>query len=142
MKPLTAIIATVLIGVVVAGIFLRFVGGGADTEGAAQVTDGTSVEPTIAPNSILVTLASSSTKRDWLDQVLEQFNAEGKRTANGETIRVEASHVRSGSSMNDILEGELKPVAWSPGDQSWEKLINETWRQRTSAHSAGNRCTP
>ena len=81
-----------LIVVVVAGIALRFVGGG-DNPGPVG-----SAKPTATPprpsDSVLVTLFSSSTKRDWLNQVVEQFNAENKRTATGETIRVEASHTR------------------------------------------------
>ena len=96
MKPLAMILVFGLIGVVVAGIVLRFVGGGDDT-------DGPSGKPTLAPDSVLVTLFSSSTKRDWLNQVVEQFNSEGKRAATGETIVVailitEWNSIRSGPS--------------------------------------------
>ena len=47
---------------------------------------------------------------------MERFNAEMMRIATGKAIRVEVSHGRSGSSMNDILKGDMKPIAWSPGD--------------------------
>ncbi len=130
MKPLTIVIVFVFVAVVAAGIVVNFIRGGDDTDEEAQVAGRTSVASTKSADSILITLFSSSTKRDWLNQVVEQFNAEGRVAATGETIIVEVSHGRSGSSMNDILEGELKPVAWSPGDQSWVTLINETWRQR------------
>jgi Ca-activated chloride channel family protein len=93
-----------------------------------------------APNSILVTLVSSSTKRDWLDQVVERFNALRKRVASGEIIRVEVSHTRSGSSMNDILDGKSKPVAWSPGDQSWADLMNKKWRRRENRPLISQAC--
>ena len=95
----------------------------------------------VPTDSILVTVLSSSTKRDWLDQVVEQFNSE-KRTATGKTIIVEASHTRAGSSMTDIIDGEAKPVVWSPGDQSWVTLINETWQQRENHPLASQSCQP
>ena len=44
--------------------------------------------------------------------------------------------------MNDILDGESKPVAWSPGDQSWATLINETWRQRENHPLSSQACQP
>ena len=134
MKPLTIVIVFVLFAVVAAGIVVNFIRGGD--------AGGTSVAPAKASGAILVTLFSSSTKRDWLNQVVEQFNAEGNRTAARETIIVEVSHGRSGSSMNDILEGDLKPVAWSPGDQSWANLINDTWRQRENHLLISQACQP
>ena len=158
------------IAIVIIGFAVGFIGGGDDSDEESQAVSGPSstppsLTPTLfpaptstraviaevtaapatavpVPGSILVDLASSSTKRDWLNQVVQQFNAEGKRTTTGETIRVEVSHVRSGSSMNNILEGELKPVAWSPGDQSWATLINETWRQRENHPLVGQACQP
>ena len=44
--------------------------------------------------------------------------------------------------MNDILDGESKPVVWSPGDQSWVTLINETWRQRENHLLTSQSCLP
>ena len=68
--------------------------------------------------SVVVTMASSSTKRDWINATIEQFNAQGHTTNSGKTIVVEATHVTSGGSRSDILDGKLQPVVWSPGDQS------------------------
>ena len=137
-----------LIVVVVVGIVFRFIGGGGntggggDSDGVAGATGGTSMKPIEDADIVQVTIVSSSTKRDWLDQVVEQFNFEDKTTAAGGTIRVEVSHTRSGSSMNAILDGESMPVVWSPGDQSWATLINETWRQRVKHPLISEACPP
>ncbi len=136
MKPLTAIIPLVLIAVVIVGIWDPW---GSDVP---PEEEGPTATPTPPPNSVLFTLVSSSTKRDWLDQVAERFNAEGKRVASGETIIVRVSHATSGGSMKGILKGDLKPVAWSPGDQSWVTLINETWRQRENRLLISQTCQP
>ena len=108
---------------------------------------GTGVEeisaPTAVPaDTVLITLASSNTKRNWLDQVVAQFNAEGYQTASGDTIAVEVSHVTSGGSMNAILDGSSQPVAWSPGDQSWVAQANGMWQQRTNKLLASQACAP
>ena len=131
MKPLTAIIPLVLIAVVVVGIVVR-----------NDPDKPPPPPPTLPANSVLVTLVSSSTKRDWLDQVAERFNAEGKRVASGETIIVRVSHATSGGSMKGILKGDLKPVAWSPGDQSWVSLFNDTWRQLENRTLISQDCKP
>ncbi|MCP4416480.1 MAG: solute-binding protein, partial [Chloroflexi bacterium] len=84
-------------------------------------TDSETDEPAIEvpDNAVLVTMASSNTKRGWLDQITADFNAAEVKTSNGRLIVVDVSHVTSGGSMNSILEGSLQPVIWSPGDQSW-----------------------
>ena len=141
MKPLSIILIALLIVLFVAGAALRLLGvfpSGGENEALAAA--GPQAAPT--HDSVSVTLFSSSTKRDWLDQLVERFNAENKTIATGKVITVEVSHGRSGSSMNDILEGELKPVAWSPGDQSWATLINETWRQRENHLLISQACQP
>jgi Ca-activated chloride channel family protein len=96
----------------------------------------------IPPRPVVVTVVSSSTKRDWLNQVVEQFNAQGMKTASDKTIEVKVTHTTSGGSMKDILAGELKPVAWSPGDQSWVGQINAAWRQRTDKPLISQACQP
>ncbi|MFQ6029482.1 MAG: substrate-binding domain-containing protein, partial [Dehalococcoidia bacterium] len=151
MKPLTTFLVIVLIVAVAVGILIRVIdlnpndpnpGATAASGGSAAPAVGGSPETRAPSGSILVTLVSSSTKRDWLDQVVGQFNAAGKRTATGAPIVVEVSHTRSGSSMNNILEGGSKPVVWSPGDQSWVTLINENWRQRENRLLISQACQP
>lgn len=105
---------------------------GGDSGAAAAAPEG----------AVLISVASSNTKRNWLDQVAADFNAAGQKTAAGDLIFVEVSHVTSGGSMNDILDGALQPTAWSPGDQSWVAQANDAWRQQTNKPIASQECQP
>jgi Ca-activated chloride channel family protein len=82
-------------------------------------------------DAIVVEFHSSNTKQDWVNEVVESFNAGGKATASGQPIAVVAYHVGSGSSMNDILDGKIQPTVWSPGSQLWVTRINQAWNDRT-----------
>jgi hypothetical protein len=42
--------------------------------------------------------------------------------------------------MNAILDGQLEPVAWSPGDQSWVAQANAAWEQRFNKPIASRDC--
>ena len=111
------------------------------TDTGGQVEEGG--QPTAVPEgTVLVTLASSNTKQNWLNQVVANFNAAGKTTASGAAIVVEVSHVTSGGSLTAILDGSSQPVAWSPGDSSWVDQANEAWRQRTNKPIASEACQP
>ena len=97
------------------------------------------------PNTVLLTIVSSSTKRDWLNQVIEQFNHEKHTTADGKPIVIDTDEVHyttSGGSMNDILKGDSLPVVWSPGDSSWVDLINNNWQQRENKPIISQECSP
>lgn len=125
---------------VLGGLVIQFVGGlleGDGTDGSLPTTsrsDGDSLtegeSAQLPADGVLVGIASSNTKRNWLDQVAAQFNASGFTTAAGDPIFAEVEHVTSGGSMNAILDGALTPVVWSPGDPSWVAQMNESWRQR------------
>ncbi len=91
-------------------------------------------------DTILVSLASSNTKRVWLDQVVTQFNAEEHTTTDGKPVIVTVKHVTSGGSLNDILDGSIQPIAWSPGDQSWVAQANDTWQTRHNKPLASETC--
>ncbi|MBN1873875.1 MAG: extracellular solute-binding protein [Anaerolineae bacterium] len=93
-------------------------------------------------NTVLLSIASSSTKQAWMEQVVANFHAEGKTTSAGSKIQVEVEPVLSGGSMNAILGGTLKPVVWSPGSPSWVDQFNETWRQQTNKTLISEVCPP
>lgn len=120
-----AIIALAIF-IIFGALFVQLIGDLVDGGSSAQ-----SEEPTPLPaGTVLVSVASSNTKQNWMDQIIEQFNAAGFETSGGEAIVAEVAHVTSGGSMNAILDGNLAPVAWSPGDASWVEQINTTWQQR------------
>ncbi|RMF36451.1 MAG: VWA domain-containing protein [Chloroflexi bacterium] len=81
-------------------------------------------------DAVVVSIQSSNTKQDWMNQVVESFNAAGY-TVEGRPIVVTVEHVGSGSSMQAILDGEVQPVVWSPGSDLWVTRINQAWEDRT-----------
>lgn len=91
---------------------------------------------------VKLSIASSSTKKNWLDQMVAQFNDDKRTTDDGHVVHLTVTHVTSGGSMNDILEGKLKPVIWSPGDRSWIAQLNDAWRQRNRQNISSNDCVP
>lgn len=136
-RAVFALIIFAALGIIFVTVIIQAIsslGGDGDVQNA---------EPTPLPaDTILVSLASSNTKRNWLDQVVEQFNAADFETATGDAIVAEVSHVTSGGSMNAILDGEIMPVAWSPGDGSWVEQINSTWQQRNNRPINSQSCKP
>lgn len=120
------VIILMAVFIIFGALFVQLIGNLVDGGSSAQ-----SEEPTPLPaGTVLVSVASSNTKQNWMDQIVEQFNAAGFETSGGDTIVAEVAHITSGGSMNAILDGNLAPVAWSPGDASWVEQINTTWQQR------------
>ncbi len=120
------VIILMAVFIIFGALFVQLIGNLVDGGSSAQ-----SEEPTPLPaGTVLVSVASSNTKQNWMDQIVEQFNAASFKTSGGDTIVAEVAHVTSGGSMNAILDGNLAPVAWSPGDASWVEQINTTWQQR------------
>jgi len=98
---------------------------------------GTTSSPTV-----WVTIASSSTKQKWMEQVATKFQDEHKTLRNGKQILLKVSPVTSGGSMEAILNGKLKPTVWSPGTLAWVEQLNELWQQRTSQFLIKEACQP
>lgn len=127
-------VAVIIIG---GALFIQLISGLIDDQ------EPEDAEPTALPaDTVLVSLASSNTKRNWLDRVVEEFNATGQETSSGNRIAAEVEHVTSGGSMNAILDGDLQPVAWSPGDPSWVGQINSTWQGRFNKDINSQECGP
>ena len=111
-------------------------------QSAQQTTENPASTPQPPKGSIVVDIASSNTKEDWMNAVVAQFNGENHTLASGEAIFVQVSHVTSGGSQKSILDGKIQPVVWSPGDQSWVDGANQTWRDRTGSLLVPDICTP
>jgi len=102
--------------------------------------DATPVAGTPPPaGAVVVEIHSSNTKQDWMNQVVASFNEAG-HTVHGKPIVATVFHVGSGSAMNDILEGEIQPVVWSPGSDLWVTSINQAWRDRTGSPLTDESC--
>jgi Ca-activated chloride channel family protein len=130
--------------IILGAIAVQFIGSLSNGEVETAAVDSTRAPDAtdIPADAVLVTLASSNTKENWLNQVVAQFNAENHRLSAGQTIVVEVSHVTSGGSMNAILDGSITPAAWSPGDASWVDQIDQTWQQRTNRPIHSQSCKP
>lgn len=91
---------------------------------------------------VAIQVYSSSTKEDWLNSVAEAFNLELVQTVSGKPIAVEVFHVNSGGSQRDIMNGEIHPTVWSPGDLSWVNSANIEWQSRTGKPLVRDSCPP
>ena len=104
----------------------------ADQAGAA--------EEKAPPGSLEITFYTSNTKETWVDAVTEKFHAAQIKTASGKPIFVHVTHVTSGGSQLDILNGKIQPTVWSPGDQSWVDGANQVWQDRTGHKLVTDAC--
>jgi Ca-activated chloride channel homolog len=74
-----------------------------------------------------VIIANASTKQRWFEDVIAAFETKGIVTASGRTIKIESQPVLSGGSLQDLLDGKLKPTVWSPGSASWVEEFSSAW---------------
>lgn len=96
-----------------------------------------------AQGEIKISIASSITKREWLDESVKLFNAtsksDGKFRVNGKPVEVVVlleedplrgppRHYRSPTQAKDTLAGKIMPTILSPADQAWVVWLNKEWR--------------
>jgi Ca-activated chloride channel family protein len=94
-------------------------------------------------DTIKITMASSSTKREWIDDSVKLFNARSRSSdaslqVGGRAIEVEVlleepepgrkAHYVSGRQIRDTLDGKITPTIVSPADHSWIARLNTEWR--------------
>ncbi|MBI5534957.1 MAG: VWA domain-containing protein [Deltaproteobacteria bacterium] len=80
--------------------------------------------------AVEIVVSSSDGKKDWLEDVAKTFQASGAAVG-GKPIKVSLIHMKSGESMQKILDGKEKPTIWSPAGGAWIDQINTTWKTRT-----------
>jgi Ca-activated chloride channel family protein len=114
--------------------------------GRNAITGGAPAAVAPPAGSVYVSIASSSTKKEWLDQAVASFNGISKNDSslqvNGKPIFVEVileelepgkkDHYRSGSMVTDILSGKIKPTIASPAEESWIFKLNKEWQAANS----------
>lgn len=133
----TFVVAMALVlGILIAAIVLQSTGPTCGVEGSPPCPPTATPIPTATPlpttpPQLVIDIASSNTKEDWLNAVMANFNAAGHTITSGESIFVQATHGTSGGTQLAILDGNLQPTVWSPGDYSWVASANEVWRDRT-----------
>ncbi len=86
----------------------------------------------LPPGSVEVSIESSNTKEDWMNEMVKNFNASGAKTSSGKPIVVTVVHGGSGTGMDNILSGSSKPVVYSPGTYVWINQLNQKWNDQYS----------
>jgi Ca-activated chloride channel family protein len=75
-----------------------------------------------------------------MEAAVQAFAAKNMRTSSGSPIEIKVTGVLSGDSMQQILDGRLKPVAWSPGEVSWIDQFRTRWKQSHSRPAIADAC--
>ncbi|MBD3307746.1 extracellular solute-binding protein [candidate division KSB3 bacterium] len=99
------------------------------TTPAARPSGSATAPPQPTPEALHISFYQSKGKDDWVNEVLPEFN-QGSYTVGGKPIVVDMYPVRSGDSMQDILDGTIQPTIWNPASKAWIDLINHTWNLR------------
>jgi Ca-activated chloride channel homolog len=92
--------------------------------------------------AVEVRIASSVTKRAWLQAAVESFAATEPETASGQPIKITVSSVLSGESMLQIAEGTLQPTVWSPGEVAWVDQLAQKWALKNPKPITTAACAP
>lgn len=129
-----------IMGLAIAGSVVLFVAGGPVPELVTQISEV--APPAQVVGSVQVTLASSTTKQKWLEAAAAAFNAKNIKTSAGKPIELSLKGVLSGASMQQILDGKLKPVVWSPGEETWIEQFREKWALKEPRAAMSEACKP
>lgn len=82
--------------------------------------------------TVTISLAYGSEKREWLDPLVQQFNAAQNKIASGEVIKVEATAIGSIEAVEAIIAGRLQPTVWSPASSLYVPVANAEWRRNNA----------
>jgi Ca-activated chloride channel family protein len=82
--------------------------------------------------SVKVSIVYGSEKKEWLEPLVEQFNAAGNKTTDGKLIVIESTPMGSIESVRGIIEGGLQPTVWSPASSVYIPVANAEWRKTHS----------
>jgi Ca-activated chloride channel family protein len=86
--------------------------------------------PGLGGKTVAVSIVYGSEKQEWLEPLVEEYNAQKRETAEGATIVVEATPMGSIESARAIVEGQLQPTVWSPASSIYIPVTNAEWRSR------------
>jgi Ca-activated chloride channel family protein len=104
--------------------------GSGSGDAATASTTGTAAPGAPTGPAVEIVVSSSDGKKEWIEDVAKAFH-DSKAEVGGKPIRVQVIHMKSGESMQKILDGKEKPTLWSPAGQAWIELINQTWKGRS-----------
>jgi len=87
------------------------------------------VEQLLPGEQVAVSIVYGSEKKEWLEPLVTQFNAERNKTADGKIIVVQATAIGSIESVRGIMDGTLQPTVWSPASSIYIPVANAEWKK-------------
>lgn len=123
-------VAIVGIFLIVCALVLKVATGKADTPASSSSASASAAIGAPKGPAVEILISSSDGKKEWLEDVARAFHA-SKAEVSGKPVRVTLLHMKSGESMQKILDGKERPTIWSPAGQAWIELLNTTWKGRS-----------
>lgn len=100
---------------------------------ASLTLSGCGLVSALTTPTVTISIAYGSEKREWLDEMVQAYNAQNNKLPSGEIIRVEATAIGSIEAVEGIIAGTLKPIVWSPASSLYVPLANAAWRKQHSS---------
>lgn len=101
-------------------------GNTADEGGVPLGNPAGNPDATNAGSGTAIPLITSATKRDWLQNQIDAFNAQSQGK-----YRITPKFLETREAMHAILAGKEKPVLWSPSSPVWSARLGDAWVERT-----------
>lgn len=92
-----------------------------------------SVVSDLTTPTVTISIAYGSEKREWLDEMVQTYNAQNNKLPSGEVIKVEATAIGSIEAVEGIIAGTLQPTVWSPASSLYVPIANAEWRKQNSS---------
>lgn len=129
---------------------------GADTQPVPSTAGPRAAGDAAPAGSVRVAIASSSTKKNWMEAAGAAFNEASKRDrslqVDGKPVFVEFvleeiekgkfDHYRSGTMVQDTLSEKIKPVVVSPSEDSWVAALSREWKSTKGGEIAAGQAEP
>ncbi len=110
----------------------------AERDRDSSARDGRGADaPPAPPGSIELVFPYGSEKKNWLEAVTKEFNAQQQKTESGKPIYVRAIAMGSGELTTEILEGRLKAHLASPASAAFITLGNAESEAKTGKPLVG-----
>ncbi len=83
--------------------------------------------------TVTISIVYGSEKREWLDEMVQAYNAQNNKLPSGEVIKVEATAFGSIEVVEGMIAGTLRPTVWSPASSLYVPIANAEWRKQNSS---------
>jgi Ca-activated chloride channel family protein len=90
------------------------------------------IQGLVPGNKVTVDIVYGSEKKEWLEPLVQEFNAAQNKTKDGKIIEVKATAIGSIESVRGIIDGSLQPTVWSPASSVYLPVANAEWKKTHS----------